>query len=105
MILLRWTTENRRGQCDARCYLSKSKKQRCTCICQGKNHGIGLEKAIEQTRTNYTEWIQAFSSKVGMFTQANVNPFILYVELELEGMPEQRLFEDHKERENAPSIL
>lgn len=33
------------GRCDANCHDAKS--AHCTCICGGKNHGAGLQKAIE----------------------------------------------------------
>jgi hypothetical protein len=36
------------AQCDARCYNAKGK--RCTCCCGGLNHGVGLDKALENTR-------------------------------------------------------
>lgn len=35
-------------RCDARCY--NSKRTKCKCVCGGKNHGIGLEKAIKNTK-------------------------------------------------------
>ncbi len=34
-------------RCEARCHDAKGKK--CTCICGGKNHGVGFEKALENT--------------------------------------------------------
>ncbi len=39
-----------RGRCDARCYGAKSLAP-CHCICGGKNHGRGLDKAVEQSRS------------------------------------------------------
>jgi len=33
------------GRCDARCYNAKG--ERCRCICGGRNHGVGLQKALE----------------------------------------------------------
>jgi len=35
-------------RCDARCYHGKSKA--CRCICGGKNHGAGLQKALNNVR-------------------------------------------------------
>lgn len=35
-------------RCDARCYNGHGAK--CTCVCGGKNHGAGLEKAIDNVR-------------------------------------------------------
>jgi len=36
------------GRCDANCHDARTAK--CTCICGGKNHGAGLERAIENNR-------------------------------------------------------
>lgn len=33
------------GRCDAKCH--EARGGHCTCICGGKNHGAGLDKAIE----------------------------------------------------------
>lgn len=33
------------GRCDARCYMATEPK--CVCCCGGKNHGVGVSKAIE----------------------------------------------------------
>lgn len=33
------------GRCDAHCYMAKS--PRCACICGGKNHGVGLKRALD----------------------------------------------------------
>lgn len=35
------------GRCDARCYNADFPK--CDCICGGRNHGIGLQKAQQNT--------------------------------------------------------
>lgn len=36
------------GRCDASCYNAKHDK--CVCCCGGRNHGVGLQQAIENTR-------------------------------------------------------
>ena len=36
------------GRCDAKCYNAKHEK--CVCICGGRNHGKGQDRAIENTR-------------------------------------------------------
>lgn len=36
------------GRCDANCHEAKSPT--CDCICGGKNHGAGLQQAIENNR-------------------------------------------------------
>jgi len=33
------------GRCDARCYLAQNAK--CSCICGGRNHSAGKERAME----------------------------------------------------------
>jgi len=38
------------GRCDSKCYNAKASG--CSCICGGTNHGVGLERAIENTRKN-----------------------------------------------------
>ena len=35
-------------RCDARCYNAKGGK--CDCICTGRNHGAGIQKALENVR-------------------------------------------------------
>lgn len=36
------------GRCDAKCYGAKHPD--CNCICGGRNHGAGIDKALENTR-------------------------------------------------------
>ena len=48
-------------RCDARCYTGKHDK--CACICGGKNHGAGLEKAMDNVRETFLPMIEA---KTGM---------------------------------------
>lgn len=45
------SSEGCEGQCDGKCYNAKGGK--CTCICGGKNHGVGLEQAIDNTREQF----------------------------------------------------
>lgn len=47
------------GRCDARCYDAKSEP--CRCICGGKNHGVGLHAAVENTRTRARELSESSS--------------------------------------------
>lgn len=41
------------GRCDAHCY--EAKEPHCQCICGGRNHGEGKEKAIENSRRDFEE--------------------------------------------------
>ncbi len=42
------------GRCDERCY--DARDPHCHCICQGVNHGAGLEQALANTRARAEEW-------------------------------------------------
>ena len=36
------------GRCDAKCHEATTRE--CDCICGGRNHGIGIARALTQTR-------------------------------------------------------
>lgn len=55
LIIARKSDGSLIGRCDARCYNAKGPK--CTCICGGKNHGAGIHKAIDNTRTIFDRHI------------------------------------------------
>ena len=48
LITQHGTGGKKQGQCDARCYNAKTPT--CICCCGGANHGVGLQKAVENTR-------------------------------------------------------
>jgi hypothetical protein len=35
------------GRCDAKCYNAKG--QKCDCCCGGRNHGVGIQKALQNS--------------------------------------------------------
>ena len=43
------------GRCNAKCYNAKG--DRCTCICDGLNHGTGYKQAIE----NMVKMLEVFA--------------------------------------------
>lgn len=47
------------GKCDANCYNATCPD--CDCICGGRNHGVGLKKAIENTQQYAEEWIDKYA--------------------------------------------
>jgi hypothetical protein len=50
MVVLSVSTSGHRTRvCNARCYDGKP-ETKCRCVCGGKNHAVGLEKAIENAR-------------------------------------------------------
>lgn len=54
-----YTSGGCEGRCDARCY--NAKHPECTCICGGRNHGVGIEKALENTREMAESWIEEYA--------------------------------------------
>lgn len=43
-------------QCNATCYEATGRA--CRCICEGRNHGVGLDRAIVNTRRLHTDWVR-----------------------------------------------
>ena len=52
------------GRCDAKCH--DAHESDCDCICGGSNHGVGRERAIENTRTRARVWLEAFAEDRGL---------------------------------------
>jgi hypothetical protein len=52
------------GRCDAKCYEATSAE--CDCICGGRNHGAGRQKAMDNTRAYCEEWIEAYQKEHGL---------------------------------------
>jgi len=44
-------------RCDTRCY--NAAHPRCDCVCGGLNHGVGYEKALQNTRQHAAELVKA----------------------------------------------
>ncbi len=49
------------GRCDARCY--EASEPECNCVCGGRNHGAGLEQAVDNTRELAQQWIDAYAQQ------------------------------------------
>ncbi len=64
----------RTQRCDARCYTAGVGTE-CDCICEGSNHSVGIERAVEQTRELMERWIAAARRN---------DPQILRVEIDLQ---------------------
>lgn len=41
------SSDGTEGRCDARCY--NADHPQCDCVCGGRNHGVGLKQAQENT--------------------------------------------------------
>ena len=46
------------GKCDAKCY--DAKEPHCDCICGGRNHGVGYNKAVDNTREYADEMMKQY---------------------------------------------
>lgn len=46
------------GRCDAKCYDGAHDK--CDCICGGANHGVGVNRAIQQTAAHAKQWVEEY---------------------------------------------
>lgn len=56
VTLISWSTSGgSKGRCDAKCY--EAREPACDCICGGRNHGAGLQRAIENTTQQAQGWI------------------------------------------------
>jgi len=68
------------GKCDSNCYNATGPI--CDCICGGKNHGVGLEQAKENTRLYAEEMIEQYSKANGIDKRdLHVNPDIFQLSL------------------------
>lgn len=47
------------GRCNANCY--NAKHEVCVCVCGGRNHGVGHDKAVENVRQMQEELFKKFS--------------------------------------------
>jgi len=50
------SSDGEKRVCDARCY--NAKHARCSCVCLGQNHAVGLEQALDNTREHAESWIK-----------------------------------------------
>lgn len=55
--LMSWgNSDGTKGRCDAKCYCAESPF--CDCMCAGKNHGVGLRQAVENTRVHAEDLLE-----------------------------------------------
>lgn len=68
-----YNSEGCQGRCDAKCY--DAKHPECDCICGGKNHGAGQQKAMDNTREMVQQWVGEYEEKTGQkFIKTEVGP-------------------------------
>jgi hypothetical protein len=59
-----YTSDGCAGRCDASCH--DAKHDECTCICAGRNHGVGRQRAIENTRELAEKWLERYCAERGI---------------------------------------
>lgn len=69
------------GRCDAHCY--EAREPHCDCICGGRNHGAGLERAVDNTREFAEEWMETYTKTHPIETPRWEVPAIAPVQLAL----------------------
>lgn len=52
------------GRCDAKCYEASSPD--CDCVCGGRNHGAGQQRAMENTREMALGWVEEYAERHGL---------------------------------------
>jgi len=52
------------GRCDARCY--NAQHPHCTCVCGGRNHGVGLQQALHNTAALADTMIAEYVAERGL---------------------------------------
>lgn len=60
------TVGNSEGErrCDAKCY--DATEPHCDCVCGGKNHGAGLQRALENTAELGEKWLEQAAAAQGV---------------------------------------
>jgi hypothetical protein len=61
------------GRCDAKCY--NATHPDCHCVCGGKNHGVGLKQALENTEQIIEENYPELKEQLKHIKKAKENPF------------------------------
>jgi hypothetical protein len=70
------------GRCDAKCYEAQSPICECDCICGGRNHGAGQQRAEENTRKHCEAWIETYINNKGIVGgKGEVNPDLFQLKL------------------------
>lgn len=61
ILIAYYSSNGCEGRCDAKCYNAVDPK--CTCICGGLNHGVGLSQAMDNTQKLAEKWIETYSKE------------------------------------------
>ncbi len=70
-----YTNDGCVGRCDAKCY--NATHPDCDCICGGRNHGAGLDQAVENTTELAERWLDDYHQAKGLDpteTRSTISP-------------------------------
>jgi predicted RNase H-like HicB family nuclease len=70
-LITQYGSDGEKRQCDAKCY--NAEHSECRCICGGRNHGKGLEKARENTKEMAKELLNHVNTEVAKEILAEIN--------------------------------
>ncbi len=62
-LISAYNSDGSMGRCDAKCHNAFTPAHTCDCVCGGRNHGVGLKKAMENTKEYVDEWMEAYKEK------------------------------------------
>jgi hypothetical protein len=71
-----YTSEGCVGRCDARCY--EARESGCECICGGRNHGAGKQRAVDNTRELTQSWVERARAAGQDVTHAELADSVLH---------------------------
>jgi len=69
-LIAAYNSEGCYGRCDAKCY--NAKYPDCDCICGGRNHGVGLKQAMQNTSELAEQWMDEYKIKHPSVTHFDV---------------------------------
>lgn len=58
------TSQGEEGRCDAKCY--NATRAGCRCVCGGRNHGAGLQQAMDNTARLAAQMAEEFAATRGL---------------------------------------
>jgi len=60
-LIAAYNSEGCIGRCDAKCY--NAERPDCDCICGGMNHGVGRQKAMNNTTKLAETWMEQWQKE------------------------------------------
>lgn len=55
-VIIATDGSGKQRRCDAKCHDARGEK--CNCVCEGRNHGLGLQHALDKTHAWVIEMLE-----------------------------------------------